>query len=252
MNRRDGIECARTLTLVRHPLADVDASKLPVLKDLSGSLSDRVYAALKFAILSLDFLPGANIRKSDVCDQLGVSRSPVSEALAKLSNEGLVDIVPQSGTRVARLSRAAIREDTFLREALEVAASRHAARHRSPEAMARMRRNLEMQKLLLSDVDKEDFIRTDAAFHEIIMSTTEITRLSSTVATVSAQVNRARFLMVPEPGRLADTVDEHVQILLAIERQDARAAEDAMRHHVRQLLKRLESLVTDRPDLISA
>ncbi|MFK7764249.1 MAG: GntR family transcriptional regulator [Roseobacter sp.] len=233
-------------------MADVDTSKLPVLNDLTGSLADRVYAALKSAILSLDFLPGANIRKSDVCEQLGVSRSPVSDALTKLSGEGLVDIIPQSGTRVSRLSMAAIREDTFLREALEVAASRHAALHRTPEAMARLKRNLEMQKLLIADVDKEDFIYTDAAFHEIIMSTTGVSRLSSTVSAVSTQVNRARLLMVPEPGRLSDTLHEHIQILHAIEQQDAHAAEEAMRYHVWQLLDRLKTLVMDRSDLISS
>lgn len=236
----------------RDLLADVDTSKLAVLNDLTGSLADRVYAALKSAILSLDFLPGANIRKSDVCEQLGVSRSPVSDALAKLSGEGLVDIIPQSGTRVSRLSMAAIREDTFLREALEVAASRHAALHRTPEAVARLKRNLEMQKLLIADVDTEDFIHTDAAFHEIIMSTTGVSRLSATVSAVSTQVNRARLLMVPEPGRLSDTLHEHVQILEAIERQDPRAAEDAMRSHVWQLLNRLKTLVMDRSDLISS
>lgn len=234
------------------PLSEADTTKLPLLSNLSGSLSDRVYAALKKAILSLDFSPGALIRKTEVCTQLGVSRSPVSDALTKLSSEGLVEIIPQSGTRVARLSMAAIREDTFLREALEVAASRYAALHRSPEIVARLKRSLEMQKLLIVDIDKEDFIRTDAAFHETIMSTTGITRLPSTVSSVSTHVDRARLLLLPEPGRLADTVDEHTQIIKAIESKDERAAENAMRHHVRQLLLRLETLETDRPDLISA
>lgn len=229
-----------------------DASKLPSLSDFSGSLSDRVHAAIKGAILSLDFLPGSSIRKTDVCDRLNVSRSPVAEALTKLSSEGLVDIVPQSGTRVSRISMAAIREDSFFREALEVAATRHAALHRTPDVVARLKRNLEMQKLLIVDVDKEDFIRTDDAMHEIIMSTTGMARLPSMVDAVSAQIDRARLMMVPEPGRLADTVDEHRNIIDAIERQDVHSAEDAIRDHVRQLLTRLQSLETDRPDLITS
>ncbi len=238
--------------LMDFPLAEADVSKLPDLNDLSGSLAERVYAAIRSAILTLDFEPGVSIRKSDVCDRLGVSRSPVGEALTKLSGEGLVEIIPQSRTRVSRLSMAAIREDTFLREALEVAAARHAAVHRSAEVVARLRRNLEMQRLLIVDVDKEEFIRTDAAFHECIMSTTGVTRLPATVDAVSTQIDRARLLLVPEPGRLADTVSEHIQIIDAIEDQDEEAAGNAMRHHVRQLLQRLETLETDRPDLISA
>ena len=234
-----------------HSMTDVDVTKLPDLNDLDGPLAHRVYKGVKTAILNLDFLPGAMIRKSAVCEQLGMSRSPVSEALAKLSNEGLVDIVPQSGTRVARLSMASIREDSFLREALEVAAARHAALHRSDETLGRLLRNIEMQKLLINDTDKEDFIRTDMAFHEIIMATTKIRRLPATVQSVSQHIDRARLLPVPEPGRLAETVSEHVEIVEAIRLQDGNAAQEAMRRHVRQLVKRLEPLEAARPDLFS-
>jgi len=122
-------------------------------------LAERVYDAVKAAILGLDFPPGAIIRKTAICEWFELSRSPVSDALLKLSSEGLVDIVPQSGTRVARLSMAALREDAFLREALEVAAARHAANHRTDETLARLSRNVEMQKMLIVDVDKEDFIK---------------------------------------------------------------------------------------------
>lgn len=233
-------------------MPDADASKLPGLKELVGSLSDRVYIAIKGAILSLEFPPGVTIRKPDFCEALNVSRSPVSEALARLAGEGLVDIIPQSGTTVSRLSMTAIREDTFLREALEVAAARHAAEHRSLDVLARLKRNFEMQKLLMIDVDRDDFLSTDTDMHDIIMSTTGVARLPATVASVSTHVIRARLMMVPEPGRLSETVEEHRTIITAIERQDACAAADAMRHHVTALLKRLQILETDRPDLVSS
>lgn len=232
-------------------MSDADVTKLPILTDLSGTLADRVYGAVKAAILSLDFAPGTMIRKNAVCEWLGVSRSPVSDALNKLSSEGLVDIVPQSGTRVARLSMAAIREDAFLREALEVAAARHAALSRSDEVLARLNRNIEMQKMLIVDVDKEDFLQTDVAFHHLIMSTTRVTRLPSVVRTLSQHVERARLLLVPEPGRLADTVEEHIEIIKAITAKDGEAAQEAMRRHVQQLLQRLAPLEAARPDLFS-
>ncbi|MEL6572201.1 MAG: GntR family transcriptional regulator [Pseudomonadota bacterium] len=228
---------------------ETDVSKLPALSDLTGSLADRVYSAVKTAILNLDFLPGAAIRKSAICDQLGVSRSPVSDALAKLSSEGLVDIVPQSGTRVARLSMAAIREDVFFRAALEGAAARHAATHRSEEILARLLRNLEMQRLLVADADGEDFFRTDIAMHEMILGTTGVQRLPGTVRTLSSHVDRARVMLVPEPGRMSETVDEHVDVIEAIKNQNATGAEEAMRHHIRQLIKRLAPLEAARPDL---
>lgn len=232
-------------------MSEADVTKLSPIADLNGSLADRVYTAVKTAILSLDFPPGAVLRKTSVCDQLTVSRSPVSDALTRLANEGLVDVYPQSGTRIARLSMAAIREDVFLREALEVAAARHAALHRSDEVLARLTRNIEMQKLLIVDADKEDFMNTDRALHDAIMSTTGISRLPATVRAMSTHLDRARVLLMPEPGRLAETVDEHINIVEAIRSKDETAAQDAMRHHVRQVLQRLQPLEAARPDLFS-
>lgn len=232
-------------------MLEADESKLPALANLNGSLADRVYQALKDAILKLEFPPGAIIRKLAVCEQFGVSRSPVSDALTKLATEGLVEVVPQSGTRVAPLSMAAVREDAFLREALEVAAARHAAEHRSDETLARLARNIEMQKLLIADVDAEDFVKADTTFHEVIMETTGVRRLVPTTRALSPHVDRARRLLVPEPGRLTDTLAEHIKILDAIRDRDAAAAQDAMQAHLRQLLQRLEPLESVRPDLFT-
>ena len=232
-------------------LEEADVSKLPLVGDLSGSLAERVYTAVKGAILTLEFLPGAQIRKSAICAQLGVSRSPVSDALTKLSNEGLVDIVPQSGTRVSRLSMAAIREDVFIRGALEGAAARHAAAERSPETMARLTRNIEMQKLLVADLDAQDFMRTDIDMHDMILATTEKPRLRLAVRIFSSHVDRARQLLLPEPGRLAETLEEHVALIDAIRDQDPARAEAAMRHHVEQLTRRLAPLEAARPDLFT-
>lgn len=93
------------------------------LADLPGSLAQRVYASLKTAILSLHFRPGENLRKPEICAEPSVSRSPVSEALARLAAEHLVDVRSQAGTFVARLSMDEVREGAFLRGALELAAT---------------------------------------------------------------------------------------------------------------------------------
>lgn len=233
-------------------MPEANAKHLPPIANLSGTLADRVYHAVRTAILNLEFPPGSVIRKTAICDWLEVSRSPVSDALARLSSEGLVDIVPQSGTRVSRLSMPAIREGAFMREALEVAAARHAALYRSDETLARLTRNIEMQKLLVADADNDDFIKTDVAFHEMIMATTDVMRLPATVRTLSQHVDRARLLLLPEPGSLTQTVDEHIKVVDAIRAQDGDAAQNAMRHHLQQLIRRLEPLEAARPDLFTA
>ena len=84
------------------------------LAEFHGSLAQRVYASLREAILSLSLRPGDVIRKPEICEGLGVSRSPVSEAVARLAVEHLVHVVPQAGTYVARFSLEEIREGAFL------------------------------------------------------------------------------------------------------------------------------------------
>jgi DNA-binding transcriptional regulator GbsR (MarR family) len=150
------------------PLRDAKKS-LPALQpldDFPGSLSQKVYMSLKQAILSLAFRPGELMQKSEICKQLGVSRSPVTEAMARLANEGLADIVPQAGTYVTRFSMAEIREGAFLREALELAAVERVATTITEEQLVLLKRNLRIQEALMQDGDTAGFHQMDAELHE--------------------------------------------------------------------------------------
>ncbi len=101
------------------PPQEPSEARLAPLDRFSGSLGQRVYQTLREAILSLSYRPGEILRKPEICEALGVSRSPVADAVARLASEGLVDVVPQAGTFVARFSMEEIREGAFLREAIE-------------------------------------------------------------------------------------------------------------------------------------
>ena len=95
--------------------------QLAPLDLFTGSLSNRVYLSLRDAILTMEYSPGDLLRKQVVCEALKVSRSPVSEAVARLATDGLVTLLPPAGTYVSRFSMREIRESAFLREALELA-----------------------------------------------------------------------------------------------------------------------------------
>ena len=229
-------------------------AEVPVLRPLgefTGSLSQRVYASLKEAILELSLRPGAILRKGDVCEVLGVSRSPVSEAVARLATEALVDIVPQAGTFVARLSLDEVREGAFLREALELAAVEEVARSVSDEQVVELRRNLRLQEGLVAEGDIRGFYAADARFHELLLSYTGHRRLPALSRTAWVHVDRARRLLLPEPGRVEETLAEHRAILAALEARDHEAARSATRAHLRQVVARLERLGTERPELFA-
>lgn len=226
----------------------------PALRPLSayaGTLAQRVFACLKEAILDLRYAPGEILRKAEICAALGVSRSPVSEAVARLQAEGLVDVVPQAGTFVARFSMAEIREGAFLREALELAAVERVAETLTGAQAAALHRALRLQEAHLAAGDSAGFYAEDAAMHDLIGSFTGFRRLATMSQTAWVHVNRARRLVLPEPGRIAATLEEHRAIVAALEAHDPVAARAATRHHLRQLLSLIEPLTETRPDLFA-
>lgn len=230
---------------------DIDATRLKHINVPDGPLSQRVYLTVKDAILTLEFPPGAVLRKAAICEALGVSRSPVAEAIARLSSEGLVDVVPQSATRVSYFSMHEIREGSFLREALELAAIARVAQTRSDEQITQLRRNLRLQALLIEDGDIPGFYQADEEFHALLMRFTGFPRLTDVAQTVSLQVSRARVLLLPTPGRVAETLAEHHAIFDAIEAGDPDTAQSALRHHLGQLTPRIEALEAERPELFN-
>jgi len=212
-------------------------------------LAQRVYGSLRAAILSLDLAPGDILRKPEICAVLGVSRSPVSEAVARLAAEHLVKVVPQAGTYVARLSLTEIREGAFLREALELAAVERVAGAVTEEQAVQLRRNLRWQVALIEDNDFAGFYQTDAAMHELILSFTGFRRVAELADAAWVHVNRARQLILPQPGRIEATLAEHRAIVEAIAAGDAEAARAATRLHLGKLVGILEPLAQNRPDL---
>lgn len=231
------------------PPQEPSEARLAPLDRFSGSLGQRVYQTLREAILSLAYRPGEIIRKPEICDALGVSRSPVADAVARLAAEGLVDVVPQAGTFVARFSMEEIREGAFLREAIEVTAIERVAETITEDQLTQLRRNITVQAALIADGDVPGFYQTDAAMHELILSFTGFRKLAQVSETAWLHVNRARQLILPVPGRITATLDEHRAILAALESRDPDAARLATRAHLRQLVTYLEPLERDRPDL---
>ena len=214
-----------------------------------GSLAQRVYATLREAILTLSLRPGDIIRKPEICEALGVSRSPVSEAVARLAVEHLVQVVPQAGTYVARFALEEIREGAFLREALELAAVELVAGSVTEEQLVHLRRNLRLQAALIEDHDVAGFYRADAEMHELILGFTGFPRLAVLADASWVHVNRARQLILPQPGRIEATLAEHLAIMAAIEARDPQAAREATRIHLGKLIGILEPLAQNRPDL---
>lgn len=223
--------------------------KIRTLDNFQGSLTDRTVLAIREAIMELNFLPGEIIRKHDICNALGVSRSPVSEALAKLRNEGLVEVVPQSGTFVSRFSLQDIKEGAFLREAIELACIEILASNISEQQLIDLNRNLKLQKVLAESDDYQGFYQLDAKMHGMIMDFTGYKNLAKVTKTGWVQVDRARQLLLPVDGRLKKAFQEHKAVIEALEQNDVALAREKMRTHLNQLILLLTPLEKKHPHL---
>ncbi len=223
--------------------------KIRTLDNFQGSLTNRTFLAIREAIMELNFLPGEIIRKHDICNALGVSRSPVSDALAKLRNEGLVEVVPQSGTFVSRFSLQDIKEGAFLREAIELACIEILASNISEQQLIDLNRNLKLQKVLAETDDYQGFYQLDAEMHGMIMDFTGYKNLAKVTKTGWVQVDRARQLLLPVDGRLKKAFQEHRAVIKALEQNDVALAREKMRTHLNQLILLLTPLEKKHPHL---
>lgn len=192
----------------------------------------QIYELMRRAIIMLEMAPGSAVIEKDICLANGVSRTPVREAVQKLADEGLVVVVPQSGTYVSRVSFQLAEEGFVIRRALEIEGVRRAALHRDDRAMARLDAILERMRQIISDNTLKTYLGADDEFHSSIAEISGMTRLWRYVSMAKVDLDRMRQLSAPIPGHLERVTHQHEQIAEAIRRGSADQSELAMRIHL--------------------
>jgi len=210
----------------------------------------RVYAAVREAIIQLDLKPGEFLDKQAIASRMGVSRFPVGEAMNRLAAEGLVDIVPQSGSRVALIKISDTRENMFLRRALEVETVRTLAPSASAGLLAQLASNLRYQQAAMDAQDLKGFHGFDLAFHALLQDHLGFERVRSATETARLGLDRVRRLLNTR-RRLELTLNEHQAILAALEAHDGKAAAMAMHGHLDAVMAELESFAREKPELFA-
>jgi DNA-binding GntR family transcriptional regulator len=207
------------------------------------SKTERVYVELRRRIRELELPPGAPLRREEIAEQLGVSRAPVSDAIARLADEALVDIYPQHGSFVAPIRAADVRESLFIRTALELEAVRHATLTADAALFAALDENLDLQAHALSAANYGMFYDLDEALHAIIFNRVGSQRISRLLNAARAPHDRPRRLALPESGRAMDTLAEHRRLVDAIRTHDPEFAVGAMRIHLDMVGRAVERQV---------
>jgi DNA-binding GntR family transcriptional regulator len=190
------------------------------------------YDTIRDAIISMRLPPGAILNEKDTCQELGISRTPMREAVLRLAQEGLIQIVPSGGTFVSKIDVRKVLEGHLVRASIELQTVRIAARHYLPEFDKDIEFTLLKQKHAMEHRDTELGFRSDSEFHRMICMIAGFPNLWKTIHAATGQLDRARRMAFPQIGFFEEVLSEHMEIYQALKARDEEQAIKLMRHHL--------------------
>ncbi len=218
----------------------------PIRLDSYQPLREVVCESLREAIRKGVLKPGERLMEIQLSEELGVSRTPVREAIRKLELEGYVVMMPRRGTYVASMSIRDVNEIFEIRTALESLSNGLAAERITDEELEQLQRLIVMIGGYVKDGNIDKIVETDIEFHELLYKAARNNRLVGIISNLREQLTRFRTLSMSHPGRLEATLDEHRVIVEAIAQGDVKAAQQAAERHMenseKTLMKAMEAL----------
>ncbi|WP_160724534.1 GntR family transcriptional regulator [Bacillus sp. USDA818B3_A] len=201
------------------------------------TLGKVAYSKIREEIITLNFKPGQMLSESELGSVLGVSRTPIREAFLMLVQEGLLEILPQRGARVALISEKRYAENMFVRESLEISALKLVAKNwnsddfRHKESEQKAVELLEKQQTAALKGDHVEFLQYDELFHSVFLKLVENETLVTVVSQMKAHLNRVRYLEFNTPNHMENVVSEHQGIFNSITSNDEEKTEELLRRH---------------------
>ena len=220
-------------------IAGVDDSYRLTPVPAPSTLSEKAYSTIKEAILSLGLEPGAALVEDDLASQLGISKTPVRDALLALEREGLVTRVPYKGTYVTEIREKDAREIFELRAVLEGLAGRLALESLTQDELDEAETFLDQSERALAAGDLQQASVLGARYHRFIITRAPNQRLLAFLEILDDQTRRLRYISNRGPGRLTKSIRQHRKILSALRRGDPERVEAAFRHHLDSVLQDL-------------
>ena len=212
-------------------------------------LAPQIYKALRRAIIAMELKPGQNLSEKEIALQMGVSRQPVREAFIKLSETGLVQILPQRGTYVVGISMKLVLQARFIREALELALILAATGKTDAEFEAKMAHIMSQQATTAANDDWANFLKWDDAFHQAFAEFTGWERVWKVIEAEKAQMDRVRHLSYSGQTRMELLIEQHQAILDCVIAGDRGQAEKAVRLHFEEILSSMPAIAKEHGDL---
>jgi GntR family transcriptional regulator, rspAB operon transcriptional repressor len=236
----------------RGPGSSVIPQSLIAAIDPALPKTAQVYAVMRRAIVNLHLSPGSIVNEKLLCEQFGISRTPLREAILQLNAENLVSVVPNSGTYVSRIDLQSVFDGQLVREALERKVVRLAARRMTPQFERALDFSMHQQRRTAADIDYDAFYELDEAFHTMICAFGASPHIWKIINSAKAQLDRVRRMSYPLVSHLDVVLQEHAAVVDGLIRRDPDAAEAAMKVHVHRVFTMIRRLIADRSDYFAA
>lgn len=199
-------------------------------------VNQQIYRLLRKDIVECTIPPGKLLSEKEISTQFAVSRQPVREAFIKLAEAGLVQILPQRGTFVMRISAKRVADARFIRQAMECAIARRAARNITERHLTLLEHNLHRQALAAQNQQVREFFTLDDDFHRLLTEVADCPLAWDIIESIKATMDRVRFLSLGQVSPPQNLISQHYKILDGVKAHDADTAEQAMRDHLQELI----------------
>ena len=213
--------------------------------DSGLSKSERAYLLLRQEILFLRLQPGQQINEKLLNEALDISRTPVREAIMRLSEENLIDINPSSATYISEINRVLIDEAMKIREPLELMGIRRAASQIDEKTLFQLHGVVSEMDLMLERDQLDEYLLVDDRFHMTIAMASGYPTLWKIINIPKAQLDRLRQISAPLPGHLKTVTEQHKEILEALETRDPELCVKRLRDHLRYASDVMRKLIPD-------
>ncbi len=214
--------------------------------ETSTALKEKTYQALRSAITSMDIYADPEPPKLDerkLAEQLGVSRTPIREAISRLEQEGLVQTIPRRGAFVVRKNRQEILEMICVWAALEGMAARLVTKHASNAEIANLRTMFATFDDDEARAHIDEYSDTNIKFHQTIMQLSKCRLLLHMAEGLFLHMRAIRSQTIKERDRASQSIIDHIRIIEALENRDADVAERLVREHALNLAEHVKRFV---------
>lgn len=211
-------------------------------------VSDKIYEVLYENIINIKLKPGTLMSETEISQKFNVSRTPVREAFIKLSNIGLVNIIPQRGTSVCKIDLNRVKEERFLREAIEIAVIAEFVNTYTENHIIELEANIKKQELALEEQDYASFMKLDDEFHYLFFKYSNKKRCYEATRSFYGHYYRIRYISMYITGVTSKVINEHKSIIDAIKTKSLEKTQEKLKDHLRNILIEERQLKEKFPD----